>query len=135
MTKKETLQILAILKAAYPNTFKDQSEEEAVGTVSVWFTQFADTPAEIVMMAVHKLIATNKFPPTVAEVKGKLSSMYWEAHRVLCSDLRKCMLPQTVKRFEAVYKATRNYENPSTTEPGLGQLIGNPDMTLLSGGV
>ena len=135
MTKKETLQILAILKAAYPNTFKDQSEEEASGTVGIWFSQFADTPAEIVMMAVHKLIAMNKFPPTIAEVKSKLGSMHWEAYGALRSEiLRETMPPQTVKQFEAVYEATRKYENPDRLEPGLGQMITLPDLVSLGDG-
>jgi len=36
MTKKEAATILAILKAAYPNSYKGMTQEEAMGTVSVF---------------------------------------------------------------------------------------------------
>ena len=42
MTKKEALQILAILKAAYPSSYNGMTKEEATGTVAVWCMQFAD---------------------------------------------------------------------------------------------
>ena len=82
MNKQEALQILAIMQAAYPNFYKG-TKEEAMGTVSVWCTQFSDMPAEIVLMAIHKLIGTNKFPPTVSEVKSKLVSIGYEAEKIL----------------------------------------------------
>ena len=41
MTREETIKVLAILKAAYPNAYKGMTREEAQGTVSVWAMQFA----------------------------------------------------------------------------------------------
>ena len=50
MTKKEAATILAILKAAYPNSYKNMTHEEAMGTISVWAIQFAGMPADIVLI-------------------------------------------------------------------------------------
>lgn len=79
MTRKEAIQVLAILKAAYPNSYKGMSRDEANGTVNVWATQFAKYPPMLVMIAVNKLISTNTFPPSICEVKEKIRGMYYEA--------------------------------------------------------
>ena len=79
MSKDETVKILAVLKAAYPNFYKNISSQEATGVINLWTLQFKSVPGDIVYLAVTKLIATNVFPPTIAEVKKKLRSMYGEA--------------------------------------------------------
>lgn len=79
MTRQETVQVLALLKAAYPASYKGMTRQEANGVISVWATQFAQTPVDVILIAVNKLIATSPFPPAVSEVKGKLKDMYWEA--------------------------------------------------------
>ena len=78
MNKKEAAQVLAILKAGYPNHYKNITAEDAQGIVSLWSMQFADMSAEIVFMALNKAISTSKYPPTIAGVKEKLSSVHWE---------------------------------------------------------
>ena len=79
MSKDETVKILAVLKAAYPNFYKNISSQDATGVINLWTLQFKSVPVDIVYLAVTKLIATNVFPPTIAEVKKKLRSMYGEA--------------------------------------------------------
>lgn len=83
MTKEEAIKILSILKAAYPNSYRGMTKEEAMGTVSVWATQFYDVPYFIVSIAVNKLIGTNTFPPAINEVKGKIKGLYFEARTML----------------------------------------------------
>ncbi len=79
MNRQETIKILSLLKAAYPNSYKGLSKEEANGTVFVWSNQFSNISATVVLIAVNKLIATSTFPPSISEVKEKIRSMYWEA--------------------------------------------------------
>ena len=86
MTKEETVQVLSLLKAAYPNSYKGMTKQEANGVISVWATQFVSTPAEVVIIAINKLIATNSFPPSISEVKNKMSDIYWECVGTLASD-------------------------------------------------
>ena len=97
MTKKETLQVLAILKAAYPSSYNGMTREEASGTLGVWYMHFSCVPADIVMMAVQKLIGSHKFPPTVAEVKDALGSIHWEAYETLTSESVRGFLPERAK--------------------------------------
>ena len=67
------------MRVAYPNFYKGLSKQEANAVIDMWAMQFIDIPCDIVCIAINKLISTNKFPPSIAEVKGKLKSMYAEA--------------------------------------------------------
>lgn len=73
MTREETKAILAILKAGYPNFYKDMTKEDATNTINLWTTMFADDPAQVVIEAVKSLMCTLKFPPTIADVKEKIA--------------------------------------------------------------
>ena len=75
MTREEAIKILAILKAAYPNFYKNMTKEEAKGTINVWASQFVSFPYSAVLIAVQKLISTKTFPPTVSEVKERIRSL------------------------------------------------------------
>ena len=124
MTKKEAVQILAILKAAYPASYNGMTKEEASGTVAVWAMQFDTMPVEIVLMAIHKAIATNKFPPTVAEVKEKIKAIHWEAYDAIT--WKKEFLPaNTLKQCEMIYNATSEYKYGNGHEPKINLLAGN----------
>lgn len=74
MTRAETIQILATLRAAYPHSFKGMTEDEIQATVNLWAMMFADDPYPAVNAAVCALIASRKtgYSPTVGEVKEKL---------------------------------------------------------------
>lgn len=131
MTKKEALQILAILKAAYPSSYNNMTKEEASGTVAIWSMQFADMPVDIVMMAIHKLISTSKFPPSVAEVKDKIKSIHWEAYDMITVN-REYLPEKNVRRFEWIYEATKEYKFGTMYEPKLNTMLSN-DPKLLGG--
>lgn len=123
MTKTEALQILAILKAAYPSAYNG-TKEEASGTVAVWCMQFGDLPGDIVLMAIHKLIATNKFPPTVAEVKNKIHELHWEAYTALSDGLRyKSITEEKQKQYQRIYDLTEGYSGSG--EPSVAQMLGS----------
>lgn len=85
MTREDAIKILSILKAAYPNSYKGMTKDEANGTIGVWAAQFTSMPYEIVSIAINKLISTNTFPPTIHEVKEKIRGLYWEAWEMLNS--------------------------------------------------
>lgn len=126
MTKKEALQILAILKAAYPASYNGMTKEEATGTVAVWCMQFADLPAEIVMMAIHKLISTNKFPPSISEVKNKIEKIHWEAYEIIsASNLRESIPEETRQKFQRIYEVTKGYRVAALAEPPTLNLMQN----------
>ncbi len=123
MTKKEALQILAILKAAYPSSYNGMTKEEATGTVSVWCMQFADVPAEVVMMAIQKLISTCKFPPSIAEVKNKLESIHWEAYEAITASYKEFLPEDIKKKYEQIYEVTKPYKIAKYHEPHISQMM------------
>ena len=72
MTKKETIQMLAILDATYPGFYKDKSEKEIDGVVAIWSEMFKDCDFDLTMLAVKELLNTNKYVPTIASIKEKM---------------------------------------------------------------
>ena len=71
MTYDDTLAIMSVLKAAYPNYYKDMRRSDAEAVVALWVEMFKDDPAEIVAVAVKAHIATDKkgFPPHIGAIK------------------------------------------------------------------
>ena len=129
MKKSEATKILAILTAAYPNFYKNLSVEEANGVVSVWTIQFADVPADIVFMAVNKAISSCKYPPSIAEVKERITGLYWDAYSALAS--RDTMSPQAVKEYERIYELTKDYRCSRTELELDTMLLGASQRYLL----
>ncbi|GAA0082452.1 MULTISPECIES: replicative helicase loader/inhibitor [Clostridium] len=68
MTLEETIKILSIIKAAYPQWAKDLKASDAKMMVTLWNDMLQDYEYNLVQVAIKKVIATNKFPPSVAEV-------------------------------------------------------------------
>lgn len=134
MTREETTKILAVLKAAYPNSYRNMTQQEALGTVAVWQMQFADMPSEIVMMALQKCISTSAFPPSVYEVKKKIGALYWEAYELLTDSYRKPLPEKTEREIRLIYDKTKDYKYDKPQEPSLNQMIGDPQTMRLLGG-
>ena len=74
MNYDETLAIMSVLKAAYPNFYKDMKRGEAEGIVSLWAEMFKDEPAELVAAAVKTHIASDQkgFPPHIGAIKDAI---------------------------------------------------------------
>lgn len=125
MTKKEAVQVLAILQASYPNFYKSMTNEVAQGIVSVWTMQFDLVSADIVLLALNKLIATSKFPPTIAEVKDKLTSIHWEAYEKLHGIMAKRLPDDELKLYKRIYEETAGYKYSNRREPSIKQMLGN----------
>lgn len=74
MNRKETLGIMSVLKAAYPNFYRGMSAADAEAAVSLWCGMFADDHVQLVAAAVKALIATDVkgYPPHIGAVKEKI---------------------------------------------------------------
>jgi len=68
MTKTGTYKLLAVLKATYPRFYTNMKADETEVIVSVWSEMLSDIDDNIATVALKRLIATNKFPPTIAEL-------------------------------------------------------------------
>ena len=77
MDRNETLKVLSVLKAAYPQFYKGMTREDAEAVVGLWGSMFADDPYMLVAGAVKAFIAsdTRGFPPAVGQVREKLASL------------------------------------------------------------
>ena len=128
MTAKESAQILAVLTAAYPNAYKNITEQEAAAVALVWASQFADIPYDIVFMALQKAISSCKFPPTICEVKGKLSDLSWEAYEAIENIRRREKYghgntdDRRLQEYVRIYELTNKYKN-RIAEPTLGSML------------
>lgn len=76
MTRDETIKILMVVQAAYPN-YKPRDKTVAV---NVWSEMLADIPYEQVSMAVKAYIQSDKngFAPSIGEVREKVKNIFAE---------------------------------------------------------
>lgn len=100
MTKEDTAKILTVLRLAYPNFYKGLTQPETQAVISLWHSQLGHMPYDIVSMAISKIIATNTFPPAIAEVKDKIKYMYTEAVVGLLDDNISAEKKETLRRIE-----------------------------------
>ena len=115
MNKIETTKILAVLKATYPNFYKDMSKQEINDTINIWSEMFKEEPYELITIVIKEVISTSEFPPTIATIKKKLyelthtneesNSELWERllkairNGLYGSEQEFKMLPDIVKEF------------------------------------
>lgn len=130
MTKEEATKILAVLTAAYPHAYKNISVDEADGIVTVWAIQFAKIPADIVFMAVNKCISSCKFPPSISEVKDKVSSLHWEAYTAISSKRADFLTEGAFAEYKRIYDVTMSYKYNSS-EPELCEMLINNSKQFL----
>lgn len=136
MTRDETFKILAILTAAYPNAYKNMTDDEVDGVVAVWAMQFATTPVEIVFLALNKAISGCKFPPTISEIKQRITALHWEAYRFISSSeayselMEQPFESEELDQYKRIYEATKPYDM-STNELSLHTMLGSGSMKFL----
>lgn len=69
MTKEEWSLLVKAVKSAYPNqTFCPDSY-----SLELYYRMLQDIPYEALNIAIQRHIATNKYPPTIAELRGSVS--------------------------------------------------------------
>lgn len=123
MTYDETLKIFAVLKANYSNFFKNLSRIDAEAQVSLWAEMFADTPYEMVGLAVKTFIATDVegYPPNVGRIKRELMKLT-EKEQMTEQEAVSLILKAT---RNGLYRAKEEYEK---LPPVLQRLVGSPEQ-------
>lgn len=119
MTRDETKALLAILKAAYPNFYKDMTKEDAKNIVDLWATMFADEKPQIVVEAVKSLICILKYPPTIADVKEKIAAI---THPQTMTEMEAW---QVVRQAISYYRAEETF---AQLPPILQKIVGSPSV-------
>ncbi len=97
MTLKDSYAVLGILKTSYPRFYAGLSDKEIDDTAALWGEMMSDTDIATVTTALKRLIATCKFPPTIAEVRESISAVTYEA------------LPDAGAAWGEVNRAISNY--------------------------
>ena len=77
MTDIETGTIMDILETAYPQSYKNQTNERRLASADLWSAMFADDDLEIVAAAVKTYIVTEEkgFPPSIGQIKNKIADI------------------------------------------------------------
>lgn len=76
MTRKETLQILSLLRASYPAFYSKFQKSELEAIANLWTEMFIDDDFNITKYALKELIAThNGYPPDIAALKTKIKDI------------------------------------------------------------
>lgn len=124
MTRDEAIKTLSILKAAYPNSYRNMTKDEANGTINIWAAQFVNIPFAVVSIAINKLISTNTFPPTVSEVKDRIRGLHWEAWEIV-NDYKQYGdgNPKTVEMAKLILQVTEPMRSMFRVEPSLADLL------------
>ena len=117
MTLEESIKLLALIKLAYPTSYRDIDKETKLATVNMWQRNFSTVPIAIMEIALDHFIKKSKFPPTIAEMCEELKCVYYEAvENVMCLEdgdkrnLNKYIMNET-KCFadRSVHKTTQSY--------------------------
>lgn len=132
MTQDETIKILAILKAAYPNSYKGMTKDEAMGTIAIWTMQFESVPVDIMLMAINRLISNKPFPPAISEVKLELHSLHWDAFGEFHQDCN-CLTPEQEARYRRIYNETEKYKNSRKLEPSISEIVLGSEKKYIKG--
>lgn len=75
MNREETIKILSILKASYPNFYKGLTRQEAETTISLYTEMFSNVEANLAATAIKELIQHQSYPPTIADIKNKIDEL------------------------------------------------------------
>lgn len=73
MTKKEVVEALTLIVMSYPASFKDEKTVQAMA--EVWYRIFKDDNPKLVLMAIEKHISTNKWAPSIAEIREQMTNI------------------------------------------------------------
>ena len=96
MTRQETLKFLAMVKVAYPSSYRDADKETLLATVNMWQSTFSDLPYPIMEAAFDAFRKRSKFPPTVAEIYDELARI----HTAAWYDLNEASMFEDDEKFK-----------------------------------
>lgn len=121
MTRKDIIQILAVLRAAYPLFYRNVNKDDANAVVNLWLDLFSDDDPVLVGASVKAIIATTdgSYPPTIGAIKEKMRQ------------LAKPDEMSEADAWNAIAKAVKNSAYGSAEEyeklpPVLQTLVGSP---------
>ena len=124
MTRDETLKIMAVLKATYPNFYKDMTRRDAEGVVALWTDMFAEDSYNTVAAAVKAFIASDSkgFPPVVGQVKQRVAALSGAVQQVC--DKKTAWMRDYVHKERKIGRISRYARERSLTWPQAEEAMG-----------
>lgn len=107
MTLDETTDILGMLKANYPGSFRNMTGREGQDMLNLWADAFKNIPFQLVKVAVTSVIMedTREFAPNIGQVNARIKDL---------------LLPDTEREvtaaWEKVIRFIRNYHQEDYRE-------------------
>lgn len=132
MNEVEALQLLALVKLAYPTAYRytdaETAKKEAIATANMWQMSFPDVPYPIMEQAFNHFRMVSKFPPTLAEMAEELRQIHF--HATECALIHKTLGDEAeVRRYKAIMDCTLRYKN----NEHMGLQLGNIPMLEIGG--
>ena len=128
MNRQEAIQLLALIKVAYPTAYKDMDQASKQATVNMWASSFPDMPYPIMEQAFNHFRMKSKYPPTVAEMVEELKGIYY--HATECAMMQKNLgNEEEAKRYWAIMDYTLPYKNNAY----LGLKLGSVQVLQIGG--
>lgn len=123
MKQTETLQIMAVLRGAYPAFYRDMVRKDAESVVALWTEMFAEEDVAIVAAAVKALIATDDkgFPPHIGAVKAKVRQITQPAG--MTAQEAWNLVARAI--CNSGYESRKEYDN---LPPDIQRLVGSPEQ-------
>ena len=128
MNEKDVIGILALFKAAYPNSYKDLKKQALQGIISVWTSQLADVPPVIGSLATHKLISICKFPPSIAEFREMVAKIKLEAKDAVIMRMHRLDADTPETEYEMQARQICDMTERFKAEPSLYNLMQNDSV-------
>ena len=123
MTKRETAELMTVLQANYPDSFRGQSEAIVGAKISLWHKMFGEYPKEVVNAAAMAFMATDTkgFMPSVGQIMEQIRRINQKEDRT----------PDEAWRL--VYRAIQNSTYWSEEEfkklpDDIQRFVGHPDQ-------
>lgn len=123
MDRTETLKIMAVLRGAYPNFYRNMSDQDVENAVGLWNDMFRSDEYVLVAAAVKSLLETDEkgYPPHIGSVKAKMR---------LLTEREE---PTEAEVWNLVSKALRNGLYGSKEEfdklpPAAQRVVGSPEQ-------
>lgn len=110
MNKQEAVKLLALIKVAYPQAYRDMDEASKRATVNMWASSFPEVPYGIMEQAFNHFRMVSKFPPTVAEMVDELKQIHYQAteYALVCSSMGN---DADARQYRAIMDATSRYKD------------------------
>jgi hypothetical protein len=72
MTRDDVIQMLTLLKAAYPAFYSKMSAKDAEAAITLWIEMFSGDDPRVIALAVKHFIETHdSYPPSIAAIKNR----------------------------------------------------------------